>query len=71
MPWGFFAGWGLSAKPTIGDPIEARRSGFDGEGRSDGMSELCPPGRSEGYEIRDDEAPAPAAPAGPDMGGMY
>ena len=35
------------------------------------MSELCPPGRSEGYEIRDDEAPAPAAPAGPDMGGMY
>ena len=23
------------------------------------MSELCPSGRSEGYEIRDDEAPRP------------
>ncbi len=35
------------------------------------MSELCPPGRSEGYKIRDDAAPAPAASANPDMGGMY
>ena len=25
------------------------------ERRSDGVSELCPSGRSEGYEIRDDE----------------
>lgn len=35
------------------------------------VSELCPPDRCEGYEIRDDAAPAPAASANPDMGGMY
>ena len=57
----------------IGDPIEAQRpspqsgrgstlgvrSGFDGERRSSGMSELSPPGRSEGYgSYDDDEVPA-------------
>lgn len=68
---GLFAGWGLSAKPAVGGSIKARPSGFDRERRSDEMSELCPPDRCEGYEIRDDAAPAPAASANPDMGGMY
>ena len=35
------------------------------------LAKVCPPDRCEGYEIRDDAAPAPAASANPDMGGMY
>ncbi len=38
-----------------GAPIEAQRSGFDGERRSGGMSEPCRERRGEGYEARDDE----------------
>ena len=38
-----------------GPQRKAQRSGFALERRSDGVSELCPAGRSEGYEIRDDE----------------
>ena len=38
-----------------GPQRKAQRSGFALERRSDGVSELCPSGRSEGYEIRDDE----------------
>ncbi len=48
----------------IGDPIEAQRSGFDGERRSSGMSELPPLGGSEGYGACDDEGEDdPEAPA--------
>ena len=36
---------------------KAQRSGFALERRSDGMSKLCPSGRSEGYGIRDAEGP--------------
>ena len=42
--------------PTPAFPVtqtEAQRSGFGLERRSSGMSELCPPGRSEGYEACD------------------
>jgi len=35
--------------------IEAQRSGFDLERRRDEMSELCPPGRSEGYGVHADD----------------
>ena len=38
-----------------GDPMEAQRSGFHWERTSDGMSEPCPLGRGEGYEVREDE----------------
>ncbi len=34
---------------------KAQRSGFALERRNDGVSELCPAGRSEGYETRDDK----------------
>ena len=45
-----------------GAPIEAQRSGFDGERSSSGMSELPPPGGSEGYgACGDDDLDAPAA----------
>ena len=47
----------MRQKAAEGGPQrEAQRSGFALERRSDAVSELCPPGRSEGYEIRDDEA---------------
>ena len=35
--------------------MEAQRSGFHWERTSDGMSEPCPLGRGEGYEVREDE----------------
>ena len=35
--------------------MEAQRSGFHWERTSDGMSEPCPLGPSEGYEVREDE----------------
>ena len=38
-----------------GDPMEAQRSGFHWERTSDGMSEPCPLGPGEGYEVREDE----------------
>ena len=38
-----------------GDPMEAQRSGFHWERTSAGMSEPCPLGRGEGYEVREDE----------------
>lgn len=42
-----------------GAPIEAQRSGFDGERSPSGMSELSPLGGSEGYGAwDDDDAPA-------------
>ena len=40
-----------------GPQRKAKRSGFALERRSDGMSELCPSGRSEEYAIRDAEDP--------------
>ncbi len=40
-----------------GPQRKAQRSGFALERRSDGMSELCPSGRSEEYAIRDAEDP--------------
>ena len=43
-----------------GAPGETQRSGFVGERRSNGMSELSPSGGSEGYGVCDDED-APAA----------
>lgn len=48
-----------------GAPIEAQRSGFDGERSRSGMSELPPPGGSEGYgacgDDRDDDPTVPNA----------
>lgn len=45
-----------------GAPIEAQRSGFDGERSRSGMNELSPPGGSEGYgACGDDDLDAPAA----------
>ena len=45
-----------------GAPVEAQRSGFDGERSRSGMSELSPPGGSEGYgACGDDDLDAPAA----------
>lgn len=40
-----------------GDPIEAQRSGFDGERSRSEMSELSPSGGSEGYGACGDDAP--------------
>ena len=40
---------------NFGVPIEAQRSGFDGERSPSGMSEPCRSRRGEGYEARDDE----------------
>ena len=48
-----------------GPQRKAQRSGFALERRSDGMSKLCPSGRSKGYEIRDAEG----AGGGATMGG--
>ena len=39
----------------VGAPIEAQRSGFDGERSRSGMSELSPSGGSEGYEACGDD----------------
>ena len=61
-------GLGLGGEADTGGPGKAQRSGFAGERRSDRMSETCRLRQGEGYGVRDDEAPAPAAP---DMGGMY
>ena len=48
-----------------GAPIDAQRSGFDGERSRSGMSELPPPGGSEGYgacgDDRDDDPTVPNA----------
>ena len=45
-----------------GAPVEAQRSGFDGERSRSGMSALPPPGGSEGYgACGDDDLDAPAA----------
>ena len=45
-----------------GAPIEAQRSGFDGERSRSRMNELSPPGGSEGYgACGDDDLDAPAA----------
>ena len=45
-----------------GAPVEAQRSGFDGERNRSGMNELSPPGGSEGYgACGDDDLDAPAA----------
>ena len=48
-----------------GAPIEAQRSGFDGERSRSGMCELPPPGGSEGYgacgDDRDDDPTVPNA----------
>ena len=35
--------------------MEAQQSGFHWERTSDGMSEPCPLGRGERYEVREDE----------------
>ena len=46
-----------------GAPIEAQRSGFDGERSRSGMSELPPPGGSEGYgACGDDRGDDPTVP---------
>ena len=46
-----------------GAPVEAQRSGFDGERSRSGMSELSPPGGSEGYgACGDDGEDDPTAP---------
>ena len=45
-----------------GAPVEAQRSGFDGERSRSRMNELSPPGGSEGYgACGDDDLDAPAA----------
>ena len=49
-----------------GPQRKAQRSGFALERRSDGMSELCPSGRSEGYGIRDAEGSGRGATMGGD-----
>ena len=46
----------------VGAPIEAQRSGFDGERSRSGMSELSPSGRSEGYEACGDDEDDDQAP---------
>ena len=51
IPW-----WRIGGRAD-GPQHKAQRSGFALERRSDGMSELCPSGRSEGYGIRDAEGP--------------
>lgn len=51
--------WDMGGE-EMGAPIEAQQSGFDGERRSSGMSELPPAGGSEGYGACDDKD-APAA----------
>ena len=60
QPWQRVQNWGgdPSTMAAAGGPQrKAQRSGFALERRSDGMSELCPSGRSEGYAIRDAEDP--------------
>ena len=37
-------------------PAKAQRSGFGGERRSNGMTDLCPERQNEGYGVCDDEA---------------
>ena len=44
--------WGMNQ-------IKAQRSGFDLERTSNGMSELCPSGESEGYGVWEDEVIPP------------
>jgi hypothetical protein len=44
----------------IGGPAPTQRSGWRGERRSDGVSELSPSGGSERYAVRDDDVSAPA-----------
>lgn len=51
--------WSAEGEDT-GAPIEAQRSGFDGERRRNGASELSHLRGSEGYEVCDDDD-APAA----------
>ncbi len=46
----------------VGAPIEAQRSGFDGERSRSGMSELSPSGGSEGYEACGDDEDDENAP---------
>ena len=42
--------------PSFGAPAKPSVSGFAGERRSSGMSELLPSRQNEGYEACDDEA---------------
>ena len=49
----------MEAYGPIGDPIEAQRSGFDGERRSDGAGEFPADRRERASGVRDDDGGGP------------